>query len=185
LRLFELLLRLYPKPFRERFEAELRDTFEHAAAESDAPRALYLDLFAGGVRERLGEFSVQRVGPIILALPLATLTGYLDMRAREVQGIVLILLILTGVFALAWPRRAWLWALLFGVSVPAWHFGVALAGLMQRASGWDLLPDATLTHVYIVKPNLAATFLALIPAVIGSLFGAGIRMAIAFEIDRV
>ncbi|HWQ35804.1 MAG TPA: hypothetical protein VNQ79_23375 [Blastocatellia bacterium] len=99
------------------------------------------------------------VGVCLLA---GLVIGYLDQRASEVQGIVLLLLAATGLPGFIHPAGAWRWALLIGCGVPATH-------LVRRALGY---PPS-----YPVEPNVFASFLALIPAFIGAYAGALLRRA--------
>ena len=147
--MLRLLLRLYPEAFRARFGEEIAADFEAGAGR-------WLDLLVSIHRERRAA-GLPALWPVLVALSLAAPIGYLDLRASEVQGIVLLILLGAGGFGLLWPRRAWLWALLFGLSVPVWH-------LFGRSA-------------YAVQPNAFATLMALIPAVLAASVGAGLRLA--------
>lgn len=97
------------------------------------------------------------VGLALLSVTLGALIGYGDYYASEVQGSVLLLLLFPFGLALTEPRGAWRWGLLVGLGVPCAH----LLGLALR------LPPP-----YPVQPNVLATFLALIPALLGAGIGA-------------
>jgi hypothetical protein len=153
-RALRLLLKLYPTSFRERFGEEIEADFEDGAGD-------WLDLAVSIIRERRMAGTTP-TWPLLLGGCLATPIGYLDLRASEVQGIVVFLVVGAGLWGLLWPRRAWRWALVFGLSVPLWHLGNALAG---RPSP------------YPVEPNSFATLLAFVPAAIAAYGGAGIRAA--------
>ena len=152
--MLRLLLRLYPAPFRERFGDEIAADFQDGAGD-------WLDLIVSILRERRAA-GMTPTWPLLLGGCLAAPIGYLDLHASEVQGIVALLMLGAGLWGTLWPQRAWRWALVFGMSVPLWHFGNTLAG---RASP------------YPVEPNAFATLLALVPAAIAAYGGAGIRAA--------
>jgi hypothetical protein len=164
------LLRLAPRAFRARFGAELLDAAERSLADARrsggrlgalrvalthaadlAKTILFLQLESPSMRTTL------------LLFPLAVLAsagiGWVDTHAEEVQWSVGFLLLGSGLLSVLDPRRAWLWALLLGLSVPAGH-------LVQRACGGA--PPYPLS-------SFAATFLALVPASLGALLGFGVR----------
>lgn len=84
------------------------------------------------------------------------LIGYGDFHASEVQGTVLILLLFSFSLALTQSRGAWFRGLMIGIGVPGAH----LVGLFLGSPA-----------PYPVQPNVVATFLALIPAMIGTCTG--------------
>jgi hypothetical protein len=88
---------------------------------------------------------------------VAPIIGWLDFRASEVQGTVLLLVVAAAVLSYWAPRYAWLVALLVGLPIVETHF-VALA--LGKTP-----PSAT----------AAPTLLALIPAAIGAAVGAATR----------
>lgn len=170
-RFYELLLSVYPRDFRRRFGSEMAEVFNESLVEKRSPAgrvtfwmSTVVDTFASGLREHLAQFRFRRAAPVLAAACVALAIGDGDVHASEVQGTVLLLLICTGGFSLVQPKRAWLWFLLFGLSVPAWHYGRAAAGLPPT---------------YPVHPGLYATFLAMIPAAIGAAVGGGCRMMTA------
>jgi len=96
--------------------------------------------------------------PYIIALGAGLLIGYGDLNAKEVQGTVLIILVLTFLFGVLLPRHAWRWALLIGLGVPLINWG----GLIF---GYHGLPTGLPWHL--------DTLIALIPAFIGAYCGVG------------
>ncbi|MBI5054496.1 MAG: hypothetical protein HZB52_14695 [Chloroflexi bacterium] len=93
----------------------------------------------------------------IVAVILGTLVGFSDFRSKEVQPIVLMILIFTSIFGFWQPRFGWLWAILIGGGVPAAHF-------LNLAFGF--------ASPYPILPNVFGAFIALIPAFIGAYSGA-------------
>jgi len=91
-----------------------------------------------------------------VAIMLGALVGFSDFRSKEVQPIVLMILIFTFIFAFWQPRFGWLWAILIGGGVPAAHF-------LNLALGF--------APPYPLLPNVFGSFIALIPAFIGACAG--------------
>ena len=94
----------------------------------------------------------------LLAVLLSAAVGYVDTHARTDDNlpVVVLLLVLTFLFGVAWPKQAWLWALIVGLGVPAAHLLGLLVGHRPP---------------YPVEPNVLATFLALVPAFVGAYLG--------------
>ena len=99
-----------------------------------------------------------------LALLVAIATGYIDTHSKTDDNLpmVLIMLVSTFFFGLAHPQRAWQWAFIIGLGVPAAH----LIGLL-----FGYRPP------YPVQPNVLVTFIALVPAFIGAYLGALLSLA--------
>ena len=55
---------------------------------------------------------------IIVALVLGALAGGLDLLARSAQVAATLIVVLSFLLALTYPRRAWLWAILTAMFVP-------------------------------------------------------------------
>jgi hypothetical protein len=100
---------------------------------------------------------------MLVTIALGTLVGYTDLRAEEVQPAVLMIVSFGAVLGAAYPDGAWRRALMLGLSVP-------LAHLVSHYTG-RVLP-------YPV-PRFADTFLALIPAFVGSYIGVALRRVVA------
>ena len=93
------------------------------------------------------------------ALPIGILIGLIDTRAKEVQPAVLLFLVAgAGLGALA-PRVAVPVGIVLGLGVPIMHAYMRLNHLP--------LPYAI--------DSYASAFIALIPATLGTLAGAGVR----------
>lgn len=100
---------------------------------------------------------------VVVTIALGTLVGYTDLRAEEVQPAALMLATFGAVLGGAYPEGAWRRALMLGLSVPVAH-------LVSQYTG-RVLP-------YPV-PHFADTFLALIPAFVGTYLGVGLRRVVA------
>jgi hypothetical protein len=98
------------------------------------------------------------VTPLVLAAAL--FTGWADVHSVEVQPTVALLLLFSAFLGFARPRHPWRWGLLMGASVPLAYAVLWLAGIAPRAQP---------------EPNVAATLLALIPAMLGAYDGAALR----------
>ncbi|HZS06611.1 MAG TPA: hypothetical protein VFD58_17370 [Blastocatellia bacterium] len=95
-----------------------------------------------------------------LGLLLGLMAGYIDLHVHEVQPSVLLLILFAMFLGFANPTGAWRWALIIGAGIP-------LAHLIGRAVGY--YPP------YPVLPNVFATCLAFVPAVIGAYCGVMVR----------
>lgn len=102
--------------------------------------------------------------PLWLLIPIAVLLsgliGWADYHASEVQGTVLLLIVITGALAFASPSYAWVVAAIMGLSI---------AGAYVIGKSMGLAP------VYPI-PHPVSTLIALIPAAIGAACGAGARL---------
>ncbi len=94
-----------------------------------------------------------------ITILLSALIGWADYHASEVQGTVLLLIVITGALAFASPRYAWLVGFIMGLSIAATYVAGRLTGFAP---------------VYPL-PHPLSTLLALIPAAIGAACGAGAR----------
>lgn len=99
----------------------------------------------------------------LLTVGLGTLAGVPDLSAAEVQPAALLILSFGTVLGAAYPDGAWRRAVMLGLSVP-------LAHVVAQVTG-TVLP-------YPV-PHFADTFLALVPAFVGTFLGVGIRRLLA------
>ncbi|MFL5574881.1 MAG: hypothetical protein ACJ79S_02785 [Gemmatimonadaceae bacterium] len=103
---------------------------------------------------------------IVLALAtvgFGTLVGLPGLGAAEVQPAALLILSFGAVLGAAFPDGAWRRAVMLGLSMP-------LAHVIAQVTG-TVLP-------YPI-PRLADTFLALVPAFVGTFLGVGARRLLA------
>jgi hypothetical protein len=96
---------------------------------------------------------------LLLTVFLGTLTGYVDLRVSDVQLPAFLLMSFACLLGAMHPNGAWRRALMLGLSVP-------LAHVIARVTGTTL--------PYTMESG-ASTFLALIPAFLGSYLGVGMR----------
>lgn len=99
----------------------------------------------------------------LLTLALGIMIGLLDMRATEVQGTVLLILVASVLPGFARPRWAWLWAITIALCLPLVYLSASLFGY----------------SLHNVKPNVFATLIALIPAFLGAYGGVLLRYMVA------
>ena len=101
------------------------------------------------------------VGVIISALVVGSLAFYVDLHSDEVQPAALVLLVGTGVIGAVWPKWSWVAGIVSGLCITAGHFAYRTAGG---------------TPPFPVEPNPFAALIAVVPATIGALIGAGARV---------
>jgi nitrogen fixation-related uncharacterized protein len=99
---------------------------------------------------------------IPISLLLSGLIGWADYHASEVQGTVLVLIVVNGALAFASPSHAWLVGLIMGLSI---------AGTYVVGKWLGFSP------VYPI-PHPMSTLIALIPAAIGAACGAAARVGV-------
>jgi hypothetical protein len=97
----------------------------------------------------------------LTAVALGAVAGYIDLIAEEVFITALLLLSCGMALGLWKPARGWLAGIALGAAIPAAH-------LLARATHFRVAYDA----------SIAATFLALIPAVVGGAGGSFMRIAL-------
>lgn len=104
------------------------------------------------------------VWPFGLALALAVWIGRVELRADEVQGPLLLVLLGTFSLGLARPRLAWLWGLILGGAI-------FIAHILAPAFGWP--------EPFPPEPNVWATLPAIVFGLVGAYAGAVSRWAVS------
>ena len=94
---------------------------------------------------------------LIFALTGGIFAGWVDFNNDEPQAAVLVILVVTFILGLIQPRKAWLWAIIVALSLPAVY-------LFARSLGYQPFS--------LPSPGWYASLLALIPAFIGAYAGA-------------
>lgn len=94
-----------------------------------------------------------------LALIGAVVVGTIDSHASEVQATLMIMLPITFALGFIEPKRAWLWALIIGLSVPLSYLWLLVTG----------------QHYSTPPSNGFTTLIALAPAFIGTYCGVILR----------
>jgi hypothetical protein len=100
--------------------------------------------------------------PALIALLFAAIGGGVELHIGDLLLTALLLCGLSMLLGVLWPHQAWRWGVLVGAGVPIAH---ALAAWQH----W-LPPD---------ENHLAASWLALLPAMVGALGGMALRRAMA------
>lgn len=98
---------------------------------------------------------------LVIALLGSTFTGWVDFHNDEPQAAVLVILVFTALLGWLLPGKAWLWAIIVALGIPAMYF-------LLRALGYQ--------PVSLPSPGWYASLLALIPAFIGAYAGASSRV---------
>jgi hypothetical protein len=83
----------------------------------------------------------------LLALAAGALCGYVDLITAEVFFVALLVLSLSMLFGVLWPRRSWLLGMLVGAGVPAAHI---VARLVQFTTE---LPNHIVTSLLLLVPG--------------------------------
>jgi len=109
------------------------------------------------MRKHLGQIC------FIIAIAGAAFAGWVDFNNDEPQAAVLVILVWTVLLGMLLPKRAWLWAIILGLGVPAVY-------LAARAMGFQPASPPS--------PSWYASLIALIPAFIGAYAGAVGRVMI-------
>jgi hypothetical protein len=167
-----------PKEFRCKYAAEMALVFRDCCRDAYQRAGLYgiigelsssvLDLIVNAVKERISILLSDKfnrsflLATAVLAVVAGIFAAFADLRNNGTE--TPLLLILTFSFALGFvhPRVFWLSGLLIGLMMPAIHF-IALV------RGWRVeYPNDSSTPLW--------AFLTLLPALIGSISGAGIRL---------
>jgi hypothetical protein len=99
---------------------------------------------------------------VLIGVIVGAFAGYVDTHNDEVQATVLVLVVGMAITGFAFPKWSWLAALVAGSCI-------LFAHLIARALG--------IPPLYPVEPNVLASLLALIPAMLGALAGAAVRRA--------
>jgi hypothetical protein len=98
---------------------------------------------------------------VLSALVVGAFAFYVDVHNDEVQPTALILVLGAGVIGATWPKWSWVGGLVSGVCILLGH-------LIWRASGRPT--------PFPMQPNVIAALIAVIPAMVGALIGAGARL---------
>lgn len=107
----------------------------------------------------------------ILALAGGIFIGYVDSHSDTPAITLLLLAVLTFVLGSLGPRRAWVWAILAGVGVPALDFALPRMGLAP----WDTASPPTIPSCLgIAAVAMAGCFAG---AYAGALLGWAVRGA--------
>jgi hypothetical protein len=95
----------------------------------------------------------------LLALGAGVIAAWADFHVDEPQPAATLLILFGLMLGFARPHRAWLWGMISGLSIPLFYVLALEAGFSPRT---------------IPEPNLLASALAVVPAILGAYGGAGI-----------
>lgn len=125
LTVFRALLRIYPRPFRERYEAEMVQVFCDMLRSPDRHlgaiwRTVLPDMVVSGMKARSEEMGRGMLALLGAAIAVGTAITWVDSRPNwDDTGITAGALLLTSaLFGAAEPRRPWVWALAVGMGIP-------------------------------------------------------------------
>ena len=109
--------------------------------------------------------SAMRVSPVagvlVSALVVGALAFYVDLHSDEVQPAAFILFAGSAVIGFAQPKWSWLAGVVSGLCILGGH-------VANRASGG--------APTFPIEPNPYGALVAVIPATVGALVGAGMRV---------
>ena len=100
---------------------------------------------------------------VLIGVLVGALAGYVDTHNDEVQATVLVLIVGMAITGFAAPKWWWLAALVAGSCI-------LFAHLIARALG--------IPPLYPVQPNIFASLLAIVPALLGALAGVAARRVV-------
>lgn len=176
--IYKCLLTAYPTAFRRRFQTEMLQAFHDMCADKQRTRGgiglvslwatTLLDLVKSSVVEQFSAVDRWALFFLLMGCCDGLFAAYVDFHNNEVQATVLVLLVCSFVIGAIRPKGAWRWALAVGLGVPLCHIFGKWFGLNSQ---------------YPVKPNDMASFIAVVPAFIGSYFGAFVRIAVSLPGD--
>ena len=174
-RLFRLMLCLYPAQHRAEYGEAMAQHFHDICRDAYARHgtrglvSVYLEAAGDTLKNApVEQWTAKRAGVImrnktllvaVLAIIGSLFIATIDSRATEVYATLMVMLPIAFVLGFIEPKRAWMWALIIGLSVPAgflWHIVMA--------------------STYVEPPsNGFYTLITLVPAFIGTYCGVALR----------
>ena len=100
---------------------------------------------------------------LVFSIAGGAFAGWVDFNNDEPQAAVLVILVVTFLTGLIFPRKAWLWAIIVALCLPGVY-------LFARSLGYQPVSPPS--------PGWYASLLAIIPALIGAYSGALARVII-------
>src|SRR5581483_4743020 len=130
-RLYRALLYFYPADFRSRFGHQMallfRDQFRDLQAQWNPAQCLrfaahaVIDLLKSSLWERSTSMSAIAIISLTSAIAGGLFAAYVDFHNNEVRAPMLVILVTTFLLGAAYPRLAWLYALLVAICLTAAH----------------------------------------------------------------
>jgi len=111
----------------------------------------------------MNSFLARTIVPVATAVAISCCAVSVDLHNDEVQAAVLVLLAGGFLVGTVWPRGAWRWALILGLSIFIGDNAAPRLGIVA-------LP---------IQPINWGTLVALVPAFIGTYIGVGVRRLLA------
>ncbi len=99
----------------------------------------------------------------LLALIAGAIAAWADFHTDDPQPAATLLILFGIMLGFARPHRAWLWGMISGLSLPLFYLFALAAGIRPHS-----LP----------QPNLFASALAVIPALLGAYGGVGLSKVV-------
>lgn len=100
---------------------------------------------------------------LVFSIAGGAFAGWVDFNNDEPQAAVLVILVVTFLTGLIFPRKAWLWAIIVTLCLPSVYLLASRSGYLPVSSP---------------SPGWYAMLIALIPAFIGAYLGALARVII-------
>ncbi|MGH9947023.1 MAG: hypothetical protein ACRD6X_07495 [Pyrinomonadaceae bacterium] len=181
-RLYQSLIFSLPKSFRQKYAAEMEQVFRDCCRDAYKKKGIVglcgellisiSDLLVNSVKERIMTLINDERGFLLLLLTATFAIGgglvaaFADLRNNDVQGPVLLIFIFSFILGAIRPKSFWLSGLLVGLMMPLIH-------LAAQVYDWKVNYSTDSSTAYW-------SFLALIPALTGSSFGALFRLILNY-----
>jgi len=176
-RIYALALRAYPARFRDEFANEMRQVFADMCRDAYRDHGVMgllslcahstADLGITAMKEQISTSSGKVVRTAVLLtviLAMGFFIGWVDLHNNEPQPAAMCIIVFTFILGFRSPAKAWLWAILIGLSIPA-------------SQSFALVKGTGSLH------NLLTCVIAFIPAFIGGYSGALVRW-VAFSNNK-
>jgi hypothetical protein len=168
-KIFAFALRVYPARFRGEFADEMQQVFANACRDVYHDRGVLglmglcvyttFDLGITAMKEQISASPrnvLRSISLVIVILAMGFFIGWVDLHNNEPQPAAMCIVVFSFILGFRSPAKAWLWAILIGLSIPVSQ-SVALA----KGTG--------------SLHNLLTCVIAFIPAFIGGYSGALVR----------
>jgi len=184
-RLYALLLRLYPRRFRQEYGREMIHLFAAICRDAYATNGMtglgavwaraIGDLVVNASLERGSvvkqtRVTQQTVVPLVIAVLVSVFLGYINLHHDEVQAPFAILLLSTFLFGFSRPKETWQWALIIGLGIP-------LSALLSLKVGvsYPCRPGHPYSCTAFTLRSALGTLLLLVPALVSTSLGGWVR----------
>lgn len=180
--LYRLLLRAYPREFRDHYSHEMLTVFRDRCRDAVRSGNLaavcghafkdwlitctreQLATRAGTYRQMFESLAILRIAAVAAGL----FAAWVDFHNDEPQTPMLVIVIGSFILGAIRPRQAWLWGLIIGLCMPAAHLIGPRLGMHPIDAGSSASSSGALSLAVLV-----------IPAIICAYLGAGFRKLIS------